>query len=211
MNRKFAIFMLISGVLAAAIYSSSVSYVFGKTACSSLPGSPNDYVCTNDKTKQFILCIKTKTGYDCEYLTHFTDTNIPPALSGAVDAVIQETQNTTKGPKTDFQEKSGLLGGNSNDTSEQATASQNRFCMEGTGGTTGRDCIPCDPGLRFEVGCIDILTGGPLDLETATSESGKNNTKVPKDLGGLLEEDGSTEGNDDTEVPKVPGGLKGDE
>ena len=74
-------------------------------------------------------------------------------------------------------------------TSERIVPSKDRFCKQGTGGDTGKPCIPCDPGLPLP-GCVDIVTGGPLDMpETATSESGKNNTKVPKDLGGLNDDD----------------------
>ena len=50
------------------------------------------------------------------------------------------------------------------------------FCVEGTGGDTGNKCIHCDPGLELG-NCIDVLTGSPLDMDTATSESGKNNGK----------------------------------
>jgi hypothetical protein len=53
---------------------------------------------------------------------------------------------------------------------------QGRFCKLGTGGTTGKDCIPCDP--RELVGCEDTRPGGLLDApDIATSESGKNKGK----------------------------------
>lgn len=91
----------------------------------------------------------------------------------------------------------GLLKGQDNNqtTSQRIVNPEDRFCMEGTGGETGNKCIPCDPGLKFIVGCIDVTTGGPLDMpDAATSESGKSNDTNPKDLGGL---------NDDENGPNV--------
>jgi len=64
-----------------------------------------------------------------------------------------------------------------NETTSAIVAPQDRYCMEGTGGNTGKACIRCDPGLNFEVGCIDVTTGGPLLPPRATSESGENKGK----------------------------------
>lgn len=97
LNTKSVILVLISGILAAAIYSRSVSNVLARIACSSLPKDPTSFTCADDKKKTITLCVKTKTGYDCQYLTKtFTDTNIPPALNDAIGAATQETQKYYK-------------------------------------------------------------------------------------------------------------------
>lgn len=69
-------------------------------------------------------------------------------------------------------------------TSERAVPSKDRFCMQGTGGATGKPCIPCDPGLTFEVGCVDVLTGGPLIQgdETDSEEGGVMSTDIVEEL-----------------------------
>ena len=101
----------------------------------------------------------------------------PLAVTGRVYASLQklpEGIGSPEGPLEEATEDQTTDEDDDETTSEEPVASQNRFCLEGTGGATGRTCTPCDPGLTFEVGCIDVLTGGPLDMpETATSDSGK--------------------------------------
>ena len=61
-------------------------------------------------------------------------------------------------------------------TSERIVPSKDRFCKQGTGGDTGKPCIPCDPGLPLP-GCLDVTTGEPLilgDAEQEIPESEKN-------------------------------------
>ena len=103
------------------------------------------------------------------------------AVTGHVYASLQklpEGIGSPEGPLEEATEDEATDEDDNETTSEEPVASQNRFCREGTGGATGNACIPCDPGLTFEVGCIDILTGGPLDMpETATSESGQSKAK----------------------------------
>ena len=101
------------------------------------------------------------------------------AVTGQVYASLNKLPDTNIGPEVGTEDEDQATDEDDEDqddnetTSEAPAASQNRFCVDGTGGSTGRACIPCDPGLKFEVGCTDVLTGGPLDTETATSESGK--------------------------------------
>lgn len=86
-----------------------------------------------------------------------------------------------------------LIENNDNQsTSKAIVGSQDRFCLEGTGGSTGKACIHCDPGLKFEVGCTDVTTGGPLDMpDAATSQSEEEDDTNPKDLGGLNDDENS--------------------
>ena len=101
------------------------------------------------------------------------------AVTGPVYASLNKLPDTNIGPEVGTEDEDQATNeGDNETTSEAPVASQNRFCVDGTGGATGRACVPCDPGLTFEVGCIDILTGGPLDMpETATSDSGKSAVK----------------------------------
>ena len=99
------------------------------------------------------------------------------AVTGQVYASLNKLPGTNIGPDVGTEDQA-TDEGDDETTSEAPVASQNRFCTDGTGGATGRACIPCDPGLTFEVGCIDTLTGGPLDMpETATSDSGQSTVK----------------------------------
>ena len=66
---------------------------------------------------------------------------------------------TTEGEGAEEEETTDEDGDDT--TSERAVPSKDRFCKQGTGGDTGKLCIPCDPGLPIP-GCIDITTGGPL-------------------------------------------------
>ena len=102
------------------------------------------------------------------------------AVTGQVYASLNKLPDTITGPAEEATEDEDQATDEDDNetTSEAPVASQNRFCVDGSGGATGRPCIPCDPGLKFEVGCIDTLTGGPLDMpETATSDSGKSTVK----------------------------------
>ena len=84
--------MVISAFLVAAIYSSSVSVVFAfKGGCSFTPGG--DVICVT-KDKKVYYYTKVKTTYRCDL--QVAKTGIPPALSDALDAAIQDTQNNTK-------------------------------------------------------------------------------------------------------------------
>ena len=212
MHTKFVTFVFISTFLIAGIYSSSMSVVFA------LP--PRDgYVetCTNTLRKdgsaaKTTCCIQRYSGGQVDGKPHCTTTcynkfgeeqNCPkrtaeedmvdPGLLGN-GTLKGESQNTTKVPKSDLLNDGGILKGQDGNqtTSQRIVNPEDRFCKEGTGGQTGSPCVPCNPG---KVDCIDVVTGGPLDMQTAPSESGKSNdTKGPKDLGGL---------NDDENGPSV--------
>jgi hypothetical protein len=129
----------------------------------------------------------------CIQLTSSGD--IPPDLR---DALVKAESvepglkggNTTEVPKGSFLNDGGVLKGQDDNqsTSKTIVGPQDRFCVEGTGGDTGSPCLPCDPGLKFEVGCIDVTTGGPLDMRdtpTSEEEDGTN----PKDLDGSNNDD----------------------
>lgn len=104
------------------------------------------------------------------------------AVTGQVYASFGKVPDTGIGPdigsREEATEDQATDEGDNETTSERVVPSKDRFCMQGTGGATGKPCIPCDPGLGSGVACIDILTGGPLDMpETATSESGESKVK----------------------------------
>jgi hypothetical protein len=164
------VFVAVSAFLVAAVYSSSTFIAFGDYSCRTAPNGM-DVICTtrgdNGKITNFSYCYKDDKGsWVCiQVPTQKTGgTNLPSGLKDALDNPIQESQTTSKA----------------------IVSPQDRFCKEGTGGSTGNKCLPCDPGLKFIVGCIDVTTGGPLDIpDTATSESGKSNDINPKDPGGF--------------------------
>jgi len=222
MEPKFVIFAALSVLLVAAIYGSLAFVQFAFSAY-------KDYCAWSPDGKRWIcIVISDKAGIyltDCKEeciiapLTRAATaggSSLPSGLRDALDTAIVEFENTTnttkspKGPNIFDVLQEDLLEvtqNNTQNTSQRIVAPQDRFCVEGTGGDTGRECIPCDPGLRFEVGCIDILTGGPLD--TAVQESQNDTigpkTDLPKDLP-LLEED--NDDNDETKLPEDGGGLK---
>jgi hypothetical protein len=103
MNFKFMIFVPISVFIVAAFYSSSIPDVFAKTVCSHTKGA-NFEVCTNTDTEIFKICTyppKYNNGVrECPSLKE----DLPTGLN-ALEATIQETQNTTKAPNTDFLKK----------------------------------------------------------------------------------------------------------
>lgn len=197
MKSQFVIFVIIGTLLVAAIYSASTNFVFavdlkvGNLIC--YKGSKDSSVmyCANTENKTIHACELDANGKvipPCTQLTKVSP-NVTPGLIDALDAATQESQNTTKVPKGSFLNDGGLLTGQGDNqtTSQRIVDPEDRFCMQGTGGTTGKACVPCEPG-QFE--CTDVLTGGPLDMQTAPSESGKSNdTKSPKDLGGLNNDD----------------------
>jgi len=196
MKSKLVIFVIISTLLVLAAYSSTTYFGYALT------GSVTTCQYNKDKTQAYCIVVdtddKTSSSWKCEknpdgktwhcWQAAAGKEAIPPALSAELDASIGDSKNTTKVPKSDLLNDGGILKGqDGNQTTSQALG--DRFCKEGTGGETGNKCIPCDPGLKFEVGCIDVLTGGPLDMQTAPSESGKSNDTNPKDLGGLNNDD----------------------
>jgi hypothetical protein len=101
MDAKFVIFMAISFVLVAAIYSSSVSVAFAAFACINTKDQ-GLIVCTDSKTKTFTFCTKDKNGdWKCEKAIEST-VKIPPNLQDAIDAATEESENSTKSPNTDL-------------------------------------------------------------------------------------------------------------
>ena len=201
MNIKIVIFAIISALLVTAIYSSSKPFVYAEVSINCYYSTDKTRsLCSvffdEDKDPTVWDCKRSKDGknWTCVQMESVNEgsSSISPELSDAIvkaqDAIKEE--NTT-GPQKDLgrlnddglstkgADEEGVIdeGGNES-TSERVVPSKDRFCKEGTGGETGKTCIPCDPGLPLGVACIDILTGGPLDMpETATSESEENNTK----------------------------------
>jgi hypothetical protein len=91
---------------------------------------------------------------------------------------------------------------------------EERYCMEGTGAGTDRPCIHCDPGLG-EVGCIDVITGGPLIPEENVRSNGEQNMtvidqddlKIAKHIAGL-KKNMTVIDQDDLKIAKHIAGLK---
>jgi len=189
MKSKFVLLLIIGTLLVAGIYSASVFPVYGVKACW-ISNDGKLKFCTNSETKTWIECHKNSQGtFDCVKFSAYAvpPTDLPPNLQNALDVGIGESQNTTKVPKGSFLDDGGLLKGQGDNqtTSKTIVPTQDRFCLEGTGGSTGKACIHCDPGLTFEVGCVDVTTGGPLDMpDRATSETEEGDDTNPKDLDG---------------------------
>ena len=203
------IFVIMGTLLVAAIYSFSTSVVSAKP-----PYEGSITTCTNNAVykdgsakvqtccKQYynkgqpvgeLKCVKTCYSsigltVNCPKRTAEEDMVSPELLGDG--ALKGESQNTTNVPKGSFLNDGGVLKGQDDNqsTSKTIVGPQDRFCVEGTGGDTGSPCLPCDPGLKFEVGCIDVTTGGPLDMRdtpTSEEEDGTN----PKDLDGSNNDD----------------------
>ncbi|HTH23201.1 MAG TPA: hypothetical protein VL854_13365 [Nitrososphaeraceae archaeon] len=197
MKSQFVIFVIIGTLLVAAIYSASTYFVFAAQAgpfiCSPAGGAPGLHYCVDTKKQVILECHFVGKELKCIQLTSSGD--IPPDLR---DALVKAESvepglkggNTTEVPKGSFLNDGGVLKGQDDNqsTSKTIVGPQDRFCVEGTGGDTGSPCLPCDPGLKFEVGCIDVTTGGPLDMRdtpTSEEEDGTN----PKDLDGSNNDD----------------------
>jgi hypothetical protein len=90
---------------------------------------------------------------------------------------------TTEGEGAEDEEETDEGGDET--TSERAVPSKDRFCKQGTGGDTGKPCIPCDPGLPIP-GCLDVTTGEPLIQgegdETESEEGGVMSTDIVEEL-----------------------------
>jgi len=175
--------------------------VIGPESCSpsgpegDIPGSYSKWECCRnviDGSTTYTICRtceRKSGGIECGDYT-IQRKNIPSSLRHALDNLIEKSPDITKVPNIDVLQGGNLpplTTGENETSSPRIVDPQDRFCMDGTGGNTGRQCIPCDPGLRFGVGCIDVLTGGPLETQQGTTEPGKNTTKgpkIPKDLGG---------------------------
>ena len=181
--------------LVLAGYSSSISIVFAAN-CEFSEDKTMAYCTVNTGLPDERVYFCTKNGtWHCTYVE--AQGNPPPSLSDAIakaDSVRPDLKggNTTKVPKSGLLNDGGILKGQDDNqsTSKTIVGPQDRFCVEGTGGDSGSPCLPCDPGLKFEVGCIDVTTGGPLDMpDAATSESGENDDTNPKDLDGSNNDD----------------------
>ena len=114
MYTKIAIFGVISAVLVTAIYSSSAYFVSAEILtdcsgdkktqrCSTYDTEFNDFsnwTCTKNPDGKTWKCVKAKI---------VTEGSIPPELSDALDVAIEESQNTTKAPKTGVLDEPGAL------------------------------------------------------------------------------------------------------
>lgn len=106
MNTNFAIFIAISTLLVAAIYSSSASVANATVACAKSKDGKTAY-CTDSVKQTFYKCTKdTKGHWNCQDITakEVGSTNIPPALNNAivkaqagVTTGVNETTSSLKG------------------------------------------------------------------------------------------------------------------
>ena len=110
---KSVIFVAIGALLAAAIYSSSVSVVYATVACAKSKDGKTAF-CTDSVKQTFYKCTKdTKGHWNCQDITakDAGSTNIPPALNNAI--VKAQVGATTGGNETMSSDlKSKLLKGN---------------------------------------------------------------------------------------------------
>jgi len=208
MDTRFVIFVVITTLLVVGIYSSSAYFLFAESNTYCRPAGKGQTRCVvtdeDTKTATSWLCEKKPSGggYTCVEVKPLKEDSTPTGLNNALDkAILAKVQANITGDNDtklfDRLNDGGLLKGQGDNqtTSKTIVPTQDRFCLEGTGGNTGKACIHCDPGLTFEVGCVDVLTGGPLDMpNTATSDSEEKDDTNPKDL------DGS---NDDENGPNV--------
>lgn len=196
MKSQFVIVVIIGTLLVAAIYSASTYFVFaaqaGSFICSPAGGAPGLHYCVDTKKQVILECHFEGGKLKCIQLTSSGD--IPPDLR---DALVKAESvepglkggNTTEVPKGSFLNDGGLLKGQGDNqtTSQRIVDPEDRFCVQGTGGKTGSPCVPCNPG---KVNCIDVVTGGLLDMpDTATSESEEQDDTNPKDLDGSNNDD----------------------
>lgn len=109
MDTKYLIFVIISALLVAAIYSSSLSIVFAAPEVSCNP-APNgqDVICTwRDKGKivEFEYCYKDQNdkqvciSVPTESTQPIPESKLPDVLTDALSAATEETQNEPKVPK----------------------------------------------------------------------------------------------------------------
>ena len=204
MYTRLLIVSIISSVLVAGIYSSSSVFAAKDkgivTSCTAISSTTTD--CLTYDTKygdtQKYRCTTSDGGktWQCNRISAAGKEAMPPQLDSALDAAIGESQNTTEVPKGSFLNDGGFLKGQDDNqsTSKTIVGPNDRFCVEGTGGDTGSPCLPCDPGLKFEVGCIDVTTGGPLDMPDAATSEEEQDTN-PKDLDGSNNDDNGPEVN----------------
>ena len=194
MKSKFVIFVIIGTLLVAAIYSACTYFVFAAQAgpwiCSPAGGAPGLHYCVNTETQVIKECKIIGGKLKCIQLTSSGD--IPPDLRDALvkaDSVKPDLKggNTTEVPKGSFLNDGGLLKGQGDNqtTSQRIVDPEDRFCMEGTGGQTGTPCVHCNPG---KVDCIDVVTGGLLNMPDAATSEEQDDTN-PKDLGGSNNDD----------------------
>ena len=110
---KSVIFVAIGALLAAAIYSSSVSVVYATVACAKSKDGKTAF-CTDSVKQTFYKCTKdTKGHWNCQDITakDAGSTDIPPALNNAI--VKAQVGATTGGNETMSSDlKSKLLKGN---------------------------------------------------------------------------------------------------
>jgi hypothetical protein len=178
-HTKFVVFMAVSVVLVAAVYSSSVSDVFAAKCSWILPIA----ICTvnTDQTRgpdqRAYLCIKNEK-WHCDSTA---PGKLPPELNDALDAAIQEeSQNTTKVPETGLNDGSLLKGEGDNQT------------------TSKKICLPGD------IKCLLGLPPTSEAPETATSESEESNdTAGSNDNSELSEDFGDLEFGDNSTKPEL--------
>ena len=100
MDTKFVIFVVISTLLVAAIYSSSTSVVFAAVSCIDAIGTdkPTKF-CVTDTSPDMYKCVKQDDGkWKCTKTP--ASTNVPPGLTDAL--------NDATGPKANLNDR-GVL------------------------------------------------------------------------------------------------------
>lgn len=97
MDVKIVIFAVISVLLVAAIYSSSVSVVYATYACSALEDGKTTY-CTDSVKKKFYVCVKDKNGnWSCKDIMEAPATTAPsPELNDALQVATKDSQAANK-------------------------------------------------------------------------------------------------------------------
>jgi hypothetical protein len=209
---KFLSILVVLVLVTGAVYSSSTFIAFGeKSHCYVSARNPADYICVstnNGKVTAVFYCPDWKGQGGCIRVYSGAGPDggpgIPSEVRDALDAAVAESQNTTKVPEGALNDSSLLMGEDDNQTaSKTIVPTQDRFCVEGTGGSTGKTCIRCDPGLDFEVGCVDVLTGGPLDMGTKSESEESNDTAGGNDDSKLSEDFGGLEFGDNTTKPEL--------
>jgi hypothetical protein len=147
---KIAIFGVLSALLIAAIYSSSVA--FGATVCFKPKGQDKTTFCTSNISEKWYECTLGADGIrHCKEIPNtltFTDDSMPPDLKNALDIAVQESQNTTKVPKTGILDEPGALSDDgSTDNDESTENGDDTEVPNGLGGLNDGDDAPTiNPG-----------------------------------------------------------------
>ena len=148
MDTKYSIFVIISALLVAAIYSYSSSIFFvsaATTSCSATSKTTTTCVVQDDKGLSAWDCKLNKDGktWSCKQAKTMTGGSIPPELTDSLTVATEDTQNNTKVPKTDLLNDGGLL--KDDDT---ADTSNDTKVPKDLGGLNDDDGLTINPDLQ---------------------------------------------------------------